>query len=120
MNFNKFLKQVCVYWPLQGIESNGSDYDSEGQPLYSVPCELACRWEDKAEKYINAQGEETVSSSVVLLNEDVQLSGVLMLGTLDDITDENEPLQNDNAFEIKSVGKMPDIKAKNFLRTVYL
>ncbi len=117
---SSMLKQTCVYWPLGNTESGGMSHDAYGKPIYSEPVEISCRWEEKTEKYLNAKGEEVLSNAVVFVAQDVQLSGVLMLGTLDDITDEVNPLENSGAFSIQRFEKLPDLKAREFLRKAFL
>ena len=61
-----------------------------------------------------------LSKAVVYVDRDVEVGGVLMLGTEDDITDEDNPLRNNGAYEIQRFDKLPDIKVREYLRTCYL
>ena len=116
----RMLKQTCVYWPLASSESAGVDADSYGQPDYGTPVEINCRWEDSSKEFLNDKDEIQVSAAIVYVEIDVDKKGVLMLGDLDDVTDESYPLLNDGAREIKRFDKVPNLKATEFLRMAYL
>ena len=111
----KMLKQVAVYWPLQS-----TPYDQYGQPQWNLPVEISCRWEDTVEEFIAKDGTLQKSRSKVFVDRDVQLGGMLMLGELGSGVNEDDPKQNVGAYEIKSFAKVPNLKIKEFLRTVYL
>lgn len=113
-------KQSAVYFALGGTESGGTNYDDHGNLQWAAPVQIKCRWTDKNEIFISAQGDERVSHAMVLVDRDLAVGGVLMLGTLTDVTDLNDPKQNDNAWEIQAFHKIPDFKAKKFLRKVFL
>ena len=117
---DRMRKQICVYWPLANIESGQVAFDDYGHPQYSGFVEMDCRWEDIMEEYLDSQGTRQLSRSKVFVGSDVQVGGVIMLGTSDDIIDEENPLQNDNAFEIKRFEKTPNLKATEYLRVVYV
>lgn len=116
----KMLKQTCVYWALASAESGGLALDDYGQPALTDPVEISCRWVDKIEEFMDAQGTKQISKSVVFVGQDVDVQGVLMLGELTDITDETYPRENEGAGEIKAFGKLPTLEATQFLRTVHL
>jgi len=114
------LKQVCTYWPPGSEVSGGSDFDDYGQPLYADPVELACRWEDIAEEFVKADGTTEMSRSVVYVESDVKLGGVLLLSSLIDVVDLTVPKNNIGAWEIRKFDKIPNFKATEFLRIAYL
>ena len=114
------LRQTCVYWAPGSTESGGRDYDDYGQPMFASPTELSCRWVDIAEEVIGAQGTVEKTRSKVYVGEDVRVGGVLMLGDLDSVTDEDDPKQNDGAWSIINFSKTPTLKATEFLRVCYL
>jgi hypothetical protein len=114
------LNQTCVYWGLASTDSGGVARDKHGQPLYTSAVELDCRWEDKQVEFIDSQGVKRVSKSVVYVESDVDIAGVLMLGTLSDITDAVNIKENSGAQEIKGFDKIPDFDATEFLRAAYL
>jgi hypothetical protein len=106
--------QTAVYWEFDG-------FDDYGKPQYKSPVEVSCRWDDVVVEYINPNGERDVSKSMVIINQDVILKSVLLLGTIEDeVTDEENPFNNDNAWEIKQVMRTPDIDAEDTLITAVL
>ena len=109
----RYLKQTAVYW---GVDA----FDADGRPIYEEAVEISCRWEDKGEQYLDKQGHDHVSNSVVIIDRDVVEQGVLWLGSLEDVESQNEPLKNDGAYEIKKFEKIPDRKATKFFRRAYL
>jgi len=116
----KMLKQTCVYWALASGDDVGTD--DFGQPIVtaSVPVEIQCRWEDDNVEFIAADGTKMVSRAIVYVDQDVDVGGILMLGTEDDITDAVNIKENAGAWEIKAFGKLPNFKATEYLRTAYL
>jgi len=114
------LKQTCVYWAPALDDSGSYTYDNYGKVQYQDAVELACRWQDRAEEFLNGDGDLNISNSIVFTGVDVTVKGVLMLGTLSDVTDEDEPLNNTTAHEIKRFDKIPTLKATKFLRKAYL
>jgi len=116
----RMRKQTCVYWGLASTASGGIDYDGYGQPQYTAPIQITCRWEESVQEFLDMSGARQLSNAVVYPELDVVLGGVLMLGTLADVTDEDNPKENDNAWEIRRFDKLPTLRATEFLRTVYL
>lgn len=116
----RMRKQIAVYWALASTESAGSDHDDYGQPVVTDPVEIKCRWEAKSEEFIAANGTKTTSRAVVYVDRDVDVGGILMLGELTDITDEEDPKENEGAWEIKRFDNTPNLRATEFLKTAYL
>lgn len=111
----KMLKQKAVWWPLAAIE-----YGNYGQPNPSTPVEIDCRWEDVGEAFLDSRGTTQLSRSIVYVDRDVVVGGVLMLGELDSSVDEDNPKENENAWEIRRFEKLPTLRATQFLRKAYL
>ena len=112
-------KQTAVYWPLKGDESGQQDYDAYGRPQWGTPYEVSCRWQDVSQQIIDARGMNTRTRAKVFVDRDVRFGGVLYLGRLGEV-DQDDPKSNDGAWEIIRFDKMPDFKAKEYLRTAYL
>lgn len=111
---SRMRKQTAVYWiPLDKL-------DSYGAPVLGSPVEISCRWQDSVQLFIAADGTEQTSNAKVFVDRDVVIGGVLMLGTLEDITDPIHPKENEGAYEIKQFMDMPNLKATEFLKTVIL
>jgi hypothetical protein len=116
MNLAKFFNQTAVYWP-PGIE------DGYGGMTYGEPTEVRLRWAIKQEKFLSGSPgnsvEEILSSAVVLSETDFEINGRLFLGTLDDLSSDDDPNTN-QAATIKGFNKIPTIKADQFLRKAWL
>lgn len=115
MNLSKKLNQTAVYW---GNPVN----DGQGGRTFDDPVEIAVRWEQKQELFIDAAGQEARSSAVVYLAQDVVLGGFLYLGTLDDISsaEEADPMIVSNAYAIRNFQSIGNVKATTFLRRAWL
>jgi hypothetical protein len=109
----KVMLQKAVYWHHSGD-------DASGQPLYDDPVEVACRWEDVHELYLGMDGNDQVTNAKVIVDRDMVVQGQLWLGALADLTSQAHPSENLGAFSIKKFEKLPDRKAKKFLRTALL
>lgn len=114
----RIQKQTCVYWAPAGSVSGGEDQDQYGSPQFTDPVELSCRWDDVAQKFTSPGGEELISRAKVLV-DGVEVGGVLMLGTLDDVIDD-DPLRNDGAYQIKRYDSTPDFKNRVTYYMAYL
>lgn len=108
----RMMKQKAVYWAPNGT-------DKFGQQAYAAPVELRCRWEDKQELFIDITGTQQVSKSIVYVESDVKLDGVLWLGELEDVAPIN-PFSNEGASKIRAFGKLPKINLRETLRTAIL
>lgn len=120
-------EQVCVYW---GSPEN----DGYGGRTFDDPVEVNCRWEDKKELFKDDEGNETLSNSVVYVNQDLDQEGYLYLGDFDDLIDLDSgdsadssgtvatlsPLDIEGAYIIKKFNKLPGIKGTTFVRKIYL
>jgi len=108
------MKQDAVYWaPL-------SELTEFGKPDWEAGIEIKCRWEDVVKEIIAPNGETVLSNSTLIVDRDLKVKGVLMLGDLDSTVDDDDPKENDGAFEIIQIGKTPDFKGRKFLREAYL
>jgi hypothetical protein len=113
-------KQQAVYWPLGSADSGGVDYDNYGNIQHAAPIQIKCRWTDKNELFIGPNGEQRTSKAKVLVDRDVSVGGMLMLGVLADVIDLATHKENKEAWEIQAFHKIPDLRAKRFLRKVFL
>lgn len=113
-------KQQAVWWPLGSADSGGTDYDDYGNVQYATPVQIKCRWTDKNEIFVTPSGDQRTSRAMVLVDRDTPVGGLLMLGTLADVTDVATHKANNEAWEIQAFHKIPDFKAKKFLRKVFL
>lgn len=109
----QFLRQIAVYWAPEAA-------DEFGQPGYADPIEVKCRWSDVNQQYLSINGDEAVSNAMVLVDRDLKLKGILWLGVIADLTDENNPNANEGSHEIQKFNKVPDVSGKKFVRTAVL
>lgn len=109
----RMLKQTAVYWAPLGV-------DEFGQPTWDTPVEVAVRWEDRAEEFLNQEGDRQMSRSVVYVGQDVEVNGVLLLGELTSSVDQDDPKSNTGAWEIRRFEKLPNLRVTEYLRTVFL
>lgn len=129
MNISKYLNQTAIYW-------GNPVMDGYGSVSYDTPVEIPCRWQEKNEEITTKEGINIISHTSVLVGTDLDEGGYLMLGTLEDIAesasmsdsesesspDYNYPQPTDlpDAFPIKVVQKIPDKRARLYVRWVML
>ncbi len=106
-------KQVAVYWPFSGV-------NEFGRKEVGSPVEIKCRWDGSVVEFLDSQGERQLSQAVVYVDRETPIGGILMLGVLGDITDAVNIKENVGAWEIRRYDTTPNLKATEFLRTVYL
>lgn len=116
----KFIKYVCVqdavYWAPDHI-------DGYGLMIYKLPMQIKCRWTDTVRTVTDNNGELIVCKAEVLVTQDLQINGMLYLGDLNSLTEQqkNNPQLIDTAYTIKRIDKVPLFRSKDeFVRTVYL
>jgi len=61
-----------------------------------------------------------MSQAKLIVDRDLVTKGVLMLGTLDDVVDSDNPKNNSGAWEILLFRKTPNFKGTKFIRNAYL
>lgn len=110
----RMRKQKAVWWAVTG-------WDNGGRPRFAEPVEIDCRWEEKAEEFIDAEKVRRVSSSVVYVDRKV-LPGYLCLSELADLDTsiKFEPLKNPAAFKVQGYSEIPKLRLTETLRIAYL
>lgn len=127
----RMRKQTAVWWARQVDVAGNPVNTEEGRPVYELPVEIKCRWDDEVREFIGRHGTLEHSAAVVYVDRDMRLGDKLKLTTLDDLesdTDSNDTNDtNDSApdvvagaLEILGWAKNPNLKAKEFLRTAFL
>ena len=114
------LNGTCVYWPLGTAASGGAEFDDFGKRRYSSPVERNCHWEDVSVEFMDARGTRRLSRAIVYLDADVAVGGVLLHDELDNVSDEDDPKNNDGAWEIRRFDKVPDDDESEYQRKAYL
>ena len=106
-------RQNAVYWPYASTNEFGIK-------VVGSPIPIKCRWESRNEEFLDPKGEVQMSNAVVYVDRDTPVGGILMLGTVADITDAVNIKENSGAWEIRRFDNLPNLKAKQFLKTAYL
>jgi hypothetical protein len=123
---SKMRKQNAIYWPPAGVDDFGRE--SHGTPIELTLADgvnSRVRWEDKIEEFVDAEGTTQQSNAVVYVpalpgGGEVRTGGHLWLGDRADLTDEANPENNEGAYPVRRMDKLPNLKATEYLRTVYL
>jgi hypothetical protein len=104
MFISSFLRQTAVRWTLTG--QNGY-----GENTYSTAVQVSVRWQYTQKLFVNAQGKEEMSQSIVYLDTDLNNDDYLYLGVLSGLTVQQKanPLLVLQAFPVKSVEKYYDM-----------
>jgi hypothetical protein len=120
---NRTCKQVAVYW-------GSPQDDGYGGKVFANAKELAVRWEDKEQLIRQDDGIEISSRAIVYVLQDVDLEGMMYLGTLDDLYDIalessagalDNPKEFDKTYVIKKFEKSPALgSTTDFVRKVWL
>ena len=103
------LKQDATYWAVSGV-------DNFGDPSFASPVGIKCKWEDRTELFIDPDGREQRSRSVVYVDTDVVIGGYLFLGT----STGTDPLAVTGAFIVKDFKKVSNFEATVHERRVML
>lgn len=108
----RMRKQAAVWW-------SQTSPDARGIFGYSDPVQILCRWEDRAERYLDSKRQERVSRSLVYVDRLMRVGDRLMLGDLDSNTPEN-PRSSNVVFEIQSIAVVPNLRNTETLYQAYL
>lgn len=103
------LNEEITYWSISGR-------DNSGDPTFASPVSVMAKWEERTELFINVEGREERSRSVVYVDTDVVKGGYLFQG----ISSATDPLSVNNAFLIKDFRKIGNFENTVFERRVML
>lgn len=109
----RMRRQKAVWW------KRSSTTDEYGRYTFDEPVEIDCRWEDRAEEFVNKGGERLVSAAVVYVDRVMEAGDKLKLGALESDTSSN-PVEETEAFEIQTFSKIPNLRNTETLLTAYL
>jgi hypothetical protein len=110
--FLTWRTQDITYWaPLPGD-------DGFGKRNLASPIQFMGRWTDKQEQTVDARGNEIISKSEIYTDDDTALAidGYLFQGT----TDVVDPRPLKGAFKILNIGRVPNLRNLEALRTAIL
>lgn len=108
-NRSRAMKQLATYWP-------PAANDGFGSTGHGAPESLMVRWQDKAELFQDAEGQEVTSSAVVYSPEPLELEGYLFLGS----SVVADPRNVKGAKKIRQKGSSPNLRATQTLNKVWL
>ncbi len=108
----RMRKQPAVYW----AQTPKDEFGSVG---FAEPVQIKCRWEDRVGQVLDSKGELVNATSVVYVDRDIELADKLKLGELDSMT-LSDPSSDAEAFTVAGFEKVPNLRAKEFLRIAYL
>lgn len=99
-------KQTATRWTSSGLDLYGNSS--------WIKSSVKVRWEDKQEKAVDSQGKDIVSKAIVYAGEDFKIGDYLYLGTSIDIS------PPEDAFRVRGLNKIPNLKATDYIRKVIL
>jgi hypothetical protein len=94
--------QTAVYW--------GTPVDNGyGGFTYADPIEILCRWEGSTKLITDAKGQQIVCVAEVMVLQELDIDGLLYLGSLDDLdsAQEDDPSTITGSQRIKQFMKTP-------------
>ena len=106
---NIVYPQQATYWG-QPVPTGYGGHE------FDIPEVIRCRWEQKTEEFIDKKGATKLSQAVVYVDQDVEVGGYLYLGD----TSEADPTALKEALPIQRYAKVPDIRAVEYVRKVWL
>lgn len=106
-----FMQQTATYW------APGVNDGFGGMTSYAAPILIQCRWQDEEDLFINDQGEEETSNTVVYPDRELAVKGVLALGSFLTFLD---PKIIETSVEIRQIGASPSLKGEVQLNKCWL
>lgn len=105
--YTRNMRQQATYWP-------PGQPDGFGGTTTGDPVAIRCRWENKAEQFRDALGEEATSSAVVYVDRELVLDGYLTLSEYS-----GTPVDA-GARQIRQVQSSPSLDGQRVLHKVML
>lgn len=108
----KMRKQTAVYW------APGA-FDNYGRPLALPPIQIACRWDDANEQYLDKNGNMQMSQAIVYPDRQLAFGGILWKGLITGIVS-GSPFNNPYAWEIAKLQAIPNFRNTEILYIVHI
>lgn len=102
------LNEYAVLWAL-------SSYDNNGEATVSAGVELKVRWTDAESQSATARGTPIAADATAVVDCDIALDSIMRLGRLSAV-----PTPPTDLYEVVSMRKTPDLKARTYRRIVSL
>lgn len=93
------LREAFTLWRYDGVT------DSKGRKVYASPVAIRGRWENRIERYLDANGEEVVSRSTVFVDRDAPAGSRLLRGS----SAEADPEPIEGTFVVKAFLATPTL-----------
>ncbi len=103
------MHQTLTYWEHLGV-------DRFGAQSFAAPRQVACRWQDVAVLFRDAQGEQRTSSAVIYPIEQLELKGWVKRG----IDYSVNPVGIPGAFQILQKADSPNLSGTITLNNVFI
>lgn len=111
MSIQSFIRKVCVqdivYWEFDGK-------DAYSTPQFKDPVDRKARWDEHTEVISDSNGKEYLSNAQLLVPEDMEEQSYVWLGTVADLPAGADPLNLDDAFEVKKMDRHPTFRSSTF------
>lgn len=119
MDLTTKLNQTAVYW------APALSRDVFGQDTFAAGVDLACRWQDKVEEFVNANGERELSAAVVYCEQPADPARVdarMYLGSITDLTagEIADPTTVAGSHVVRAVSQSPSMNAGETLYKLWL
>jgi len=101
-------RQKAVLWEYDSV-------DSHGRPLLKAAREITVRWDRTQHEGTDPLGNTITLDCALVVNEDIPVNSVMWLGALADLPGTPTELK-----KVALAGKVPDIKGRQYYRTVSL
>lgn len=108
----RMRRQKAVYWQRGAA-------DRYGTYAFEEPVEIDCRWVDRMMEILDSKGAKSISTSTVYVDRDMVPGDRLKQGEMDSTTP-SDPMQINDAHEVKRVENIPNFKATETLWICYL
>ena len=108
---SRMRKGDAVYWP-------PASFNDFGRAVVGAPVAIKCRWEDKVEKFTDAQGDDAMSKAMIYVSQVCQLGGYLFQGLLADAP--ADPTVAKDCFIIRKFDNLPNLRYTERLLTVWV
>ena len=108
--YTRNLRQTLTYWAFD------SGVNAWGDESFIPPVTLSGRWEDTIDRFMDLEGNEVVSNSIIYLTQDVTERGFLFLGE----SIATDPKEVQGAYPIRKFQKVPIFRLGHFMRKAYL
>ncbi len=101
MGLEDALNQTVVYFPRTGSGAYG--------PAFGTAVEKDVRWTFKREITIDKTGETVLANGYILADFDFDEGDYFYYGSLNDLDSNPGPLDNNEAWKVVSIYKVPDM-----------